>query len=95
MSGLREREKALEQLIGTVEVFAQAGIQRPRLRRHAAGLGDCHIQCGAHHGQRGAELVRGVGHEQSLRVKRRFEPRQKTVDRVGEVFEFVPRTRQG
>ena len=91
--GAGEREEALQQPVGVVEIHAQLGVQLTGLGRHAAGLRDRDVEGGAHHRQRGAQLVRGVGDEPSLRVKRRLQAFQQPVDRVGEQAQLIARTR--
>jgi len=46
-------------------------------------------------GQRGAQLVRGVGDEPALRLERRLQPGQQVVDGVAELLELVDRALQG
>jgi hypothetical protein len=55
--GVGEGEEAFQQPIGVVEIHAQLGVQLPGLRGDAAGLGDRHVEGGAHHRQRGAQLM--------------------------------------
>ena len=50
-------EEALQQLVGVVEVHPQLGVQLVGLGRHAAGLGDRHVEGGAHHRQGRAQLM--------------------------------------
>ena len=90
----REHEEALQQRLGMVEVFAQTRVERPGLWRHAVGLGDRDVEACAHHRQWGAQLVRGVGDEPPLRVKRGLEACEQLVDRVRQLLELVARAGQ-
>ena len=87
----REHEEALKQRLGAVEVLAQACVESLGLRRHAVGLGDRDVQPRAHHRQRGAQLVRGVGDEPPLRVKRGLQAFEQFVDRVRQLPELIAR----
>ena len=90
--GAGEREEALQQPVGVVEIHAQLRVQLTSLSRHAAGLRDRDVEGGAHHRQRGAQIMRGVCDEPSLRVKRRLQAIQQPVDRIGEQAQLIART---
>ena len=62
-------------------------------QRFAAGVrvGERHLQQRPLRGQRGPQLVRGVGDEPALRLERRLEPRQQLVKRVPQLLELVVR----
>ena len=87
-----QREEALQQLVRMIEIDAQLGVQLSHQSRHTAGLGDRDIQRGAHHRQRGSQLVRGISDEPSLRLKRPLQALQQPVDRVSEQAQLIPRT---
>ena len=63
------------------------------MRRNSAivglGVGQRDVDLGAHHGQRRAQLVRGVGHEALLGLERRAEPVEHRVEGVGELGDLV------
>ncbi len=82
--GAGKREEALEHPVGVVEIHAQLSVQLTGLSRHPAGLRDRDVQCGTHHRQWRAQIMRGVGDEPSLRVKRRLQTFQQPIDRIGE-----------
>ena len=91
--GAGEGQEALQQPLGVVEIHAQLGVQLTGICGDASGLGDRDVESGAHHRQRGAQLVRGVCDEPSLGVKRRLQAFQQPVDRVGEQPQLIARAR--
>ena len=58
---------------------------------HGLGLGQRDVERGPHRGQRGAQLVRGVGDEPALRGERVLQPLEQPVDGVAEFLELVSR----
>ena len=55
----------------------------------ASRVGQRHLQQGPLRGQRGPQLVRGVGHEVPLRLERRLQPPEQVVQGVRELRELV------
>ena len=58
-------------------------------------VGEGDLEQGAFPGQRGAQLVRGVGGEAPLGVERGLQPREQAVEGVGEFLELVVGSVQG
>ena len=57
-------------------------------------VGEAYVYQRPQPGQRGAQLVRGVGDESSLRVERGREPAQHFIEGVGQLFDLVPGSAQ-
>ena len=68
-----------EQLLAGVPVGLDAGV----------GIAERELEQGALERERGAQLVRGVGDELSLRLEGRFEPAEQSVDGGAELLELV------
>ena len=87
--GAGEGEEAFHQPVGLVEPGPDLAGQHRDAGRGRAGFAGGHVQRGAHHGQRGAQLVGGVGDEPALRVESSLEAGQQAVDGVTEPLELV------
>jgi hypothetical protein len=93
--GAGQQQQVLHQPVGLVEPFAELAPQHGQLRGDRPGFGGGHIQRGAHHRQRGAQLVRGAGGEPALRGEGGLQPCQQLIDGVAEVFELITGTGDG
>ncbi len=88
-------EESLEEPLHLVEFGAQPPGEHRGLRRDRFRLGLRDVERGAHGGQRGAQLVRGVGDEPALGGERALQPGQQLVDGVGEILDLVQRAGDG
>ena len=94
MLGPGQHQECLQQPFDPVKLGAQPPGQRDRLRRGRLGFGQRHVEGRAHRGQRGTQLVRGVGDEPALGVEGDLQPLQQAVDGVTELLELVLRAVQ-
>jgi len=92
--GPGQHQERLEQGVDLVQLGAQPRGQGDGLRRGRLGLGQGHVQRGPHGGQRGTQLVRGIGDEPALRGEGAIQPSQQPVDSVAEFLELVVRAGQ-
>ena len=82
-------QQRLDHVLGPVDGPADAGGHVLELAGGAVRLGQDDVDGGAHHGQRGAQLVRGVRDEPALRGERQVESLQHVVEGVGQLLELV------
>jgi hypothetical protein len=73
---LSQREQRVDQLLLLLVFLERVAARFPEFVGGGGGVGDHHLEQRAGGGQRRAQLVRGVGHEASLRVIRPFERTQ-------------------
>ena len=68
-----------------------------RTQRHrcGTGVGEGHLEHGALQGERGAQLVGGVGDKLPLGVERGLQPGEQAVDGVGQILKLVPSAGHG
>jgi hypothetical protein len=85
----RQRQQRLDHGLGLVDGPADAHGHVLQLLGIPARLGQRDVDGGAHDGQRGAQLVRGVRDEAALGGERAVEAFQHVVERVGELLELV------
>ena len=91
-----ERLQALQQMHDPVLLSGQLAHQRPALPEGQVGVAVEGVEVGAHAGERGAQLVTGVGGEAAGRVQRalqrlgrRAQAREHLVERAGERAHLV------
>jgi hypothetical protein len=90
-----EGEEALKQQVGLVEAAANLGGENVHLGRRRRGLAGRHVKGGAHHGERGAQLVGGVGDEAALGVEWGFQAGEQIVEGLAQGPELVVWTVKG
>ena len=77
-----EGEEALEQPVDVIELVAQPVAEVRHVRRRGPGLGQRDIEPDSHGGERGAQLVRGVGDELALGLERPLQAAEQVVEGV-------------
>ncbi len=89
-----EREEVVDGAAQAIDLLAGA-------QEHLAGgrrvvvVAQAHVELGPHRGQRGAELVGGVGHQAALLLHPVLDAVEHRVERPGQVGHLVVRARLG
>jgi hypothetical protein len=91
----RQHQQRLDHGLGPVDGPAHPGGHVFQLPGIPARLGQRDVDGGAHDGQRGTQLVRGVRDEAALGGERAVEAFQHVVERIGEFLELVLGAAQG
>ena len=91
----RERQQAVDQRLAPQHLLAHDVRGAPELVAARVRVGQRHLELGAHHGQRRAQLVRGVRHESPLARERRLEAVEHVVEGLGELAQLVVRAACG
>ncbi len=82
-------EQRVDQLLLLLAQGQRLGAGRAQFGRRGVRIGQRHLQQGPLRGERGAQLVRGVGDEVPLRVERRLQPGEQVVERLPQFGELV------
>ncbi|OLB80431.1 MAG: hypothetical protein AUI14_06750 [Actinobacteria bacterium 13_2_20CM_2_71_6] len=92
--GAGEREQVVHHPGHPPDLFGGAGEHLHRVRRQVSG-GQRHVQLGAHHGQRGTQVVGGIGDQAPLRVDAGFEAVEHRVECLRQPADLVGDLRHG
>ena len=85
----REDEQRGDELLGVVDGGADVGRHAAEVGGGAVGVVEYDVDGCAHDGERGAQLVGGVGDEPPLAVEGALEPVEHVVEGLGQLVELV------
>ena len=90
----RQQQQAGDQPLAAVDGVTHGLAHLAQLLGAGVGVGERHVDLGAHDGQGRAQLVRGVGDEVALAGEGAVQPAEHAVEGVGELAELVGGPRQ-
>jgi hypothetical protein len=90
----RQQEQRADEVLGVVHGGADVNRHAPQVVGRGVRAAEHDVDGRAHDRERGAQLMRGVGHEPLLTLERDLQPAEHVVERLGQLAELVAWTRQ-